>query len=177
MGIYVFDVVALSSYLADHPDAQDFGHDVIPGMLAEGRRLIARPFGSAPDEVFWRDIADVDTYHAANLEMLDGALRFEPHRPAQLENVVVGGRVERSVLGSGVRVEHHAEVRDSVLLDGVVVGPSARLRRVVAEEGVRVPAGAEIGFCPARDRACGHVTREGLVVLTKGVRGRVPLRV
>ena len=102
---------------------------------------------------------------------------FEPHRPAQLENVVVGGRVERSVLGSGVRVEHHAEVRDSVLLDGVVVGPSARLRRVVAEEGVRVPAGAEIGFCPARDRACGHVTREGLVVLTKGVRGRVPLRV
>ena len=45
--------------------------------------------------------------------------------------VVTGGRVDQSILAPGVRVNARAEVRDSVLFDGVDVGEGAIIRRAI----------------------------------------------
>lgn len=132
MGIYVFERDVLEEYLHLRPDAVDFGHHVLPGLLDRGLRV-----QSFHHRAYWRDVADVGAYHGALMDFAAGL--FDPGwRP---ERVVDG-----SVLGARVRIGKGAEVVESVLLDGVVVGARARLRRVVATEGARIPAGAEIGY-------------------------------
>ncbi|MHC4550428.1 MAG: glucose-1-phosphate adenylyltransferase family protein [Planctomycetota bacterium] len=145
MGIYAFDRCALQGFLADHPDATDFGHHVLPGMLATGYRLAAHAFALSEPRAYWRDIADVDAYHAAHMDVVDR--RFDLGRRWGVTNASLGtgARVERSVLGRDVRIGPRAIVLESVLLDGAVVGPGARLRRVVAVEGARIPRRVALG--------------------------------
>lgn len=57
----------------------------------------------------------------------------------------VAGRVVRSVVGEGAVVEAGASVVDSVLLEGVQVGPEASLTRTVADLGARFGKGAQVG--------------------------------
>jgi glucose-1-phosphate adenylyltransferase len=78
MGIYVFDAEALYTALARDaamPDSQhDFGRDVIPALLAQGRRLRAHNFrdscvNMARGLPYWRDVGTIDAFWAANLEL------------------------------------------------------------------------------------------------------------
>ena len=45
----------------------------------------------------------------------------------------------------------------------------ARLRRVIADKGVKIPARVEIGWDLEADRKRFHVSEGGVVVLPKGV--------
>jgi len=53
-------------------------------------------------------------------------------------------------------------------MDGVEVGRYARLRRVIADKGVQIPAKVEIGFDEEEDRRRFHVSDGGVVILPKG---------
>ncbi len=78
MGIYIFN----AQYLYDLLDADitnpgsshDFGKDVIPRVVAEGR-AIAHPFSmscvsSTPDaSPYWRDVGTIDAFWEANLDL------------------------------------------------------------------------------------------------------------
>ena len=82
--------------------------------------------------------------------------------------VVSGGRVHRSVLSPAVFVADDAEVSDSVLLNGVRIGPGAIVRNAIIDKEVVVPAGARIGVDVEEDQARGFVVEDGLTVLGKG---------
>lgn len=83
--------------------------------------------------------------------------------------IVSGGRVYRSILSPGVRINSYALVEDSILLDGVSVGRHARVRRAIIDKDVSVPAGFEIGWNREADLARGlTVTEEGVTVVAKG---------
>jgi len=78
MGIYVFDADTLYGALARDaaaPGSQhDFGHDVIPALLGEGRRLRAHNFRASCVNMarglpYWRDVGTIDAFWAANLEL------------------------------------------------------------------------------------------------------------
>ncbi|MFU7558193.1 glucose-1-phosphate adenylyltransferase [Stieleria sp. JC731] len=89
--------------------------------------------------------------------------------------IVSGGNVSRSILGPGVRVNSYASVEDSILFDEVNVGRRSRLRRVIVDKGVSIPAEIEIGFDPAADAARGFkVTDSGLVVISRGEQIEAP---
>ena len=78
MGIYVFDAEylykLLEDDLADPTSSHDFGKDVIPRTVAEGRALahpfgmscIVNPNGSPP---YWRDVGTIDAFWEANLDL------------------------------------------------------------------------------------------------------------
>lgn len=78
MGIYVFDADYLYTLLeADlaNPDSEhDFGKNVIPAAVAQGRAL-AHPFGmSCISNVngvapYWRDVGTIDAFWEANLDL------------------------------------------------------------------------------------------------------------
>ena len=78
MGIYIFDSKYLYDLLEDdiaNPDSShDFGKDVIPRVVREGR-AIAHPFSmscvsSTPDAVpYWRDVGTIDAFWEANLDL------------------------------------------------------------------------------------------------------------
>ena len=78
MGIYVFDADYLYGLLeediADEKSDHDFGRNVVPRVVEEGRAL-AHPFGmsciananGAPP--YWRDVGTIDAFWSANLDL------------------------------------------------------------------------------------------------------------
>jgi glucose-1-phosphate adenylyltransferase len=80
MGIYVFDTKFLFDELrrdADDPNsAHDFGKDVIPYIVKNGR-AIAHQFSQScvrsgeEQHAYWRDVGTVDAYWAANIDLTD----------------------------------------------------------------------------------------------------------
>jgi glucose-1-phosphate adenylyltransferase len=82
--------------------------------------------------------------------------------------IVSGGRVERSILGSEVRVNSYALVQDSILFHGVDIGRHTKIRRAIIDKGVEIPADIRIGYNLDEDRARGFiVTDKGVVVIAK----------
>jgi glucose-1-phosphate adenylyltransferase len=82
--------------------------------------------------------------------------------------IISGGRIHRSVLSVGCRINSFSEVEESVLFEGVKIGRHARLRRCIVDKDVEIPAGSEIGYDKNLDRRRGfHVSETGLVVIPK----------
>ena len=83
--------------------------------------------------------------------------------------IISGGTVERSLLGSSVRVNSYAQISDSILFDRVEIGRHAKVRRAIIDKGVSIPAGVEIGYDLELDRKRGFtITEGGIVVIAKG---------
>jgi glucose-1-phosphate adenylyltransferase len=78
MGIYIFNAKYLYDLLdadiANKDSSHDFGKDVIPRVVQEGR-AIAHPFSmscvsSTPDATpYWRDVGTIDAFWEANLDL------------------------------------------------------------------------------------------------------------
>jgi glucose-1-phosphate adenylyltransferase len=78
MGIYVFRRELLHDQLrrdaADPNSSRDFGKDIIPWMVANGKAVAHRFTDScvrsrAESEVYWRDVGTLDAYWEANIDL------------------------------------------------------------------------------------------------------------
>jgi glucose-1-phosphate adenylyltransferase len=86
--------------------------------------------------------------------------------------IISGGRVTRSVLSPGVRVDRQASVDNCLLFSGVQVGAHSRLRNCIVDHNLKIPEHAVIGLDPEINRREGHtVTESGLVVVHAGSPG------
>ncbi|MDA7418224.1 glucose-1-phosphate adenylyltransferase [Xenophilus arseniciresistens] len=184
MGIYIFDADYLYRLLeedADQPgSSHDFGKDIIPRAVAEGRAL-AHPFSLscvsrvAGAEPYWRDVGTIDAFWSANLDLASVTpeldiydnewpiwtyqrqlppAKFVPDRdgnPGQAVNVITSGGC--IVSGSGVR--------SSVLFSGVRVHSFCDIQEAVILPDVVIGRGARLKKVVI-DRAC--EIPEGLVV-------------
>jgi glucose-1-phosphate adenylyltransferase len=81
--------------------------------------------------------------------------------------IISGGRIHRSVLGVGCRVNSFSEVEESVLFERVRVGRHAKIRRAIIDKDVEIPSGTIIGFDREADRERFFVTEAGTVVIPK----------
>lgn len=80
--------------------------------------------------------------------------------------IISGGRVLRSVLSQGVRINSYCEVEYSILMPNVEIGRYSRIRRAIIDKGVKIPDSSVIGYNLEEDRARGyHVTESGIVVV------------
>ncbi len=78
MGIYVFSTQALFDFLerdaADPGSTHDFGKDLIPRIVVEGK-AVAHRFGAScvrstnESEAYWRDVGTVDAYWESNIDL------------------------------------------------------------------------------------------------------------
>lgn len=143
---------------------KDFGHELLPSMVDEGRAY------AYPLKGYWRDVGVIESYHLAHMDLLEDApplnldesswpiLTFGNQRmpahvaaSARIENSLISpgcairGHVSRSVLAPGVVVEEGAVVRDSVVLHDTIVGAHARVTRAILDSGVIVGREAVIG--------------------------------
>lgn len=82
--------------------------------------------------------------------------------------IICGADVERSVLSPGARIDPLASVSECVLMDDVVVGEGASLKRVIVDEGVVIPPGYRIGHDPEED-ARKFVVSSGITVVPRRV--------
>jgi glucose-1-phosphate adenylyltransferase len=81
--------------------------------------------------------------------------------------IISGGRIHRSVLGVGCRVNSFSEVEESVLFERVRVGRHAKIRRAIIDKDVEIPSGTVIGFDREADRQRFFVSERGTVVIPK----------
>ncbi len=168
MGIYIFSWATMrKALMEDHEDkssSHDFGKNIIPMLLRDGKRLFVYRFSG-----YWKDVGTIDSYYGANMELLDespeldiyGKTRvfsnsniYPPHYVGPegvIENSIVSngcsilGTVSHSVLGSGVTVGYGALVKDSILLPGATVEPGARVYRSIISERATIKAGTVFG--------------------------------
>ena len=168
MGIYIFTWSELRrELLADHDvegSSHDFGKNIIPTMLAEGKRLFAYEFSS-----YWKDVGTIDSYYGANMELLEKEPALDLYGdnrifsnsniypPAfvgpngDIEKSIVSngcavyGKVEHSVLGSNVTIGEDAIVKDSILLNDAVVEPGAKVYRAIIAERSTILSGTVFG--------------------------------
>jgi len=163
MGVYVFSWPAMRDLLS--PDRVDFGRDVLPWMVEQGRRVFAYEFAG-----YWQDVGTVEAYWQTSLDLLTddpgielndlGWLiytRSEERPPARIgpdasvsrsmisHGCVIDGTVERSVLSPGVRVAAGAVVRDSIVMFDAVIETGATLDRAILDKEARIGAGARVG--------------------------------
>ena len=187
MGIYIFTKKLLEEYLtkddADPESAKDFGKNVIPVMLNDGRKMVAYPF-----EGYWKDVGTLTSLWEANMDLLGTNPEFDLHtkdwriysrnnnlpphfisETATVKNSLITegcdirGTVINSVLSNGVTVEEGAVVRDSVLMTDVTVKAGARVEYSIIDSDTVICENASVGKERASARGLA-VVGEGLVV-------------
>ena len=89
--------------------------------------------------------------------------------------IVSGSSVSRSLLFTGVRTHSYAQVENAVLLPDVVIERHARVRNVVVEHGVRIPAGLVIGEDAALDAQRFRRSPKGICLITQPMIDRLSL--
>ena len=169
MGIYIFDWKQLRKLLvADmkNPDSNhDFGQDIIPTLLNDGKRLLAYKFKG-----YWKDVGTIDSLWEANMDLLDKKNELDlsdptwkiytedvttlPHyvgaeadikRAFITQGCVIEGEVKNSVLFTGAKVGAGAKIIDSVLMPGVSVEEGAVVTRALVADGVKIGKEAVVG--------------------------------
>ena len=169
MGIYIFNWKLLRKLLlADMKNADsshDFGKDIIPTMLNDGKSLYAYKFKG-----YWKDVGTIDSLWEANMDLLDKNNKLDLNDPnwkiytedatalpqyigadAVVERAfitqgcVVDGTVKNSVLFTGAKVAAGAKVIDSVLMPGAEVAEGAVVTRALVADGIKIGKNAVVG--------------------------------
>ena len=169
MGIYIFTWKLLRKILmADikNPDSNhDFGKDIIPTMLNDGKTLYAYKFKG-----YWKDVGTIDSLWEANMDLLSSKNELDLGDPSWkiytedvtalpqyisteadvkdayiTQGCVVQGEVKHSVLFTGVKVGVGAKVIDSVLMPGAIVEDGAVVQRALVADGIRIGKRAVVG--------------------------------
>ena len=144
MGIYVFSTDYLIETLvrdARNSDSDhDFGKDILPRAVAENT-VFALPFREprTGERAYWRDVGTLDTYWAANLELIGGTPAldlYDQHWPIRSYQAQLPAA--KFVLDDG---GVSASVTECMIANGCVVS-SAEIRRSVLFSNVRVKADA-----------------------------------
>ena len=169
MGIYIFNTDTLIEYLetdeADENSSNDFGKNIIPNLLGNGEKLYSYKF-----EGYWKDVGTISSLWEANMDLIgdkpiinlaDQNKRIyskNTARPPQYigpkatvinslvsEGSKIYGKVENSVLSGGVIVEAGAVVKDSVIMDDVVIKKNASVFSAIVDANSVVEAGKTVG--------------------------------
>lgn len=185
MGIYIFNWKLLRKMLlADMKDPEsnhDFGKDIIPQMLGDGKSLYAYKY-----QGYWKDVGTIDSLWEANMDLLDSnnaldlnnsAWKIYTEDVATLPHILgenaeikrayitqgceIDGEVTNSVLFTGARVGKGAKVIDTVLMPDAVVEEGAVVTRALVADGVKIGKNVKVGSAKS----------ENIELVAKNVKG------
>lgn len=168
MGIYIFTWKTLKKYLLQDEEStetsHDFGKDIIPKYLEDGKRLFAHPFRG-----YWKDVGTVTSLWESNMDLIDHSDQLnlsdstwkvyseDKGSPAQVigENAVVSsayidkgavieGTVNHSVISTDSVVQEGAVVTNTVLLPGVRISKNASVDFAIISENVTIGEGVQL---------------------------------
>lgn len=169
MGIYMFNWADLRDYLIkddmDEDSDNDFGKNILPKMLDDGKSMYAWNFKG-----YWKDVGTVRSYWEANMDLLDDentlglydkkwriytrSRNLPPQyiaRGAIVNNSLINegchirGELNNSIIFSEVEIEEGAKVNNSVILGNCTIKSNAVVNNAVVLEGIVIEAGEKIG--------------------------------
>ncbi len=169
MGIYIFNWAKLRKYLIedeeDKMSQNDFGKNIIPKMLADGQKLFAYNFSG-----YWKDVGTISSLWEANMDVLnlasginldDSAWKIYARNTAEpphfvgknavirnslvTEGCEINGKVERSVLSTGVEICEGATIQDSTIMPGAKICKGAVVKYAIVGNNAIVGENAVVG--------------------------------
>lgn len=172
MGIYIFTWKTLKKYLLEDEkldtSSHDFGHDLIPKYLEDGRKLYAYPFRG-----YWKDVGTVNSLWESNMDLIDhndDLNLFDPTwkiysedtgSPAQVigsnatvksayidKGAIIDGYVEHSIVSTDAQIKEGAVVKNSVILPNAQIGENVELDYVIVAEGIKIADGSSLAGTP-----------------------------
>ena len=201
MGVYIFTWEKLKQYLTEDEETEgssnDFGKNIIPGMLQAGEKLFAYPFDG-----YWKDVGTINSLWEANMDLLNPTISLNLSDPlwriycrhslttpqyvgagSKITNSMitegcdVESTVNNSILFSEVTAEEGAEISYSVVMRNARIGRNAKVRYAIIADDAVIEENAVVGAPPEdypdRDDwgiavvGQGAVVRSGEVVLPK----------
>ena len=185
MGIYIFNWTVLRECLIsdcnDRSSSHDFGKNVLPKLLNEGKSLYAWNFKG-----YWKDVGTVKSYWEANMDLLDTENKLNlysrdwriytrnrnlpPHYMAKnsvINNSLVNegcyimGEINNSILFNDIKIGKGSKVNNSVIHSGCTIEDGAEVNNAVVTENIVIKAGEKIG---ADDGNVYVVSDEGILI-------------
>ncbi len=137
MGIYIFSRQALDDLFEQHPDADDFGKEIIPAAIESGRKVSAYQYDG-----YWTDIGTIRSFFDANLELTDHIPAFnlfdsqtfiytrgrmlppakfyggtQLNRGLIAEGAIIHARlIDRSIVGIRSRIGENTVIKDAIVM-------------------------------------------------------------
>lgn len=168
----------------------DFSRNELPGMT-ESERGYWRDIGSI--DSYWHssmDLVSVTPQFNLYNKMWPIRTAMDPYPPAKFvfadekskrvgmatdslvsEGCIIsGGRIDRSILSPGVRINSYSLVEESILFENVNVGRYSKIKRAIIDKGVEIPPNTVIGYDLKSDKKKYFVSEEGVVVIPKGMK-------
>ena len=180
MGVYIFTWSVLRQALiedeADPNSNNDFGKNIVPNLLAQGKKLCAYRFSG-----YWKDVGTISSLWETNI------FSRNPVKPSHFigsgatvknsaltDGCRIFGDVEHSVLSESVIVEKGAIVKDCVLMPGVVVKEGAHIERCLIDVGTIIGKDVQAGnFVEGEGPYTNHkICSEGICVFERGLKIR-----
>ncbi len=190
MGVYVFNLDVLDKVLwEDHQkedSSHDFGKDILPAMIASGKRVFAYPYTG-----YWVDVGTISSYWQAHMDLLDDPpsinlndrswiihTRTEERPPVRIAKgatiidslitdgcfIASGATIDHSILSPGVQVKSGAVVRDSVILTDAIIESGAVVERTIIDKRSIIQENAHIGAMePGPEPAIAMVGKNSIV--------------
>jgi glucose-1-phosphate adenylyltransferase len=137
MGIYIFNRKAMADLFDQLPDATDFGKEIIPTAISEGRKVAAYQYDG-----YWTDIGTIRSFYEANIELTDHIPQFnlfdnrnriytrgrmlapakfyggtQINRALIAEGSIIHARlIEGSIIGLRSRIGENTVIKDSIIM-------------------------------------------------------------
>ena len=193
MGIYIFNWQTLRKALNEDEQTKgsehDFGKNILPMLLYEGKRIFSYRF-----QGYWQDVGTIESYYEANMELLKEQPRcniYNPKHPifsnnemlppqyigarAKVHNCLVGngctilGEIRNSVIAPGVFVDRGAKVEESILLPNAKILNKAKICKAIVGEEATVEPFSVIGPHNLENlRQAGITVIENKIIITEG---------
>ena len=161
MGIYIFNKSVLDNLLKDkHPNATDFGKEIIPNSIVESKVL------SYQYEGYWTDIGNIYSFFEANIALTDDIPPFNLFDntktvysrarmlpPAKISgttlektviaegSIILASRIERSVVGIRARIGHGTTIVNSYIMGNDLYETLAEMKENAANGIPRIGIG------------------------------------
>lgn len=182
MGVYIFNWSTLKQALQEDASnfnsQHDFGHNIIPQQLNQGKRVYAYKFHG-----YWQDVGTIESYYKANMDSLnkdhflnniDAKSRIFANEEilppslygaaAKIENslvskgCIVHGEVINSILAPGVYVGKGVQIKDSILLPYAKVHSGSCLYKTIVGENAEIMSHCLVGTWGHIDQAHNRIT-------------------
>ena len=169
MGIYIFNWQLLKKYLdedeKDPNSSNDFGKNIIPNMLNDGKKLFAYPFKG-----YWRDVGTIQSFWDAHMDLLsenneldlfDKSWRVNTRQgiytPSYFEKgskvqntlidkgCLVEGEIKHSVIFSGVKIGKNSKIIDSIIMADTEIGDNVIIQKAIIANDVKIADNVIIG--------------------------------
>ena len=170
MGIYIFNWDILKKYLIEDendPDSEnDFGNNIIPNLLRDGRKMYAYHFNG-----YWKDVGTLGSYWEANMELIDIIPEFNLYEefwkiytkgdiiPPQYisadavtdrcligEGAEIYGEIHNSVIGPNVVIGKGSVIRDSIIMRNSTIGEGVQMDKAIIAEDVTIGNNVVLGY-------------------------------